>query len=136
MLATAIINDDESIIDAEEGELIDDEGIDGQVVVLQCLYNGAVIETWHYFAPPSARDVEHYNAINQHSMTVGTRVGGGLNHQTSAEIHVCSQAEALAKLYDKLIEKTEGYKKRVPSYHKDKAVAEVFANEVETREKN
>jgi hypothetical protein len=136
LLATHIPNADEAIVDAEEGELIDEEqNFTETVVVLQCAYNAWVIDTRHYFAFPSAREVEQYEAIKRRSTSVGGRVGGVFKTQASASIYTNSQAKALADLYDKLIEKTEGYKGRVPAYHKEVAVSQVFANEIEAREK-
>ena len=129
----AFVNDDdETIVDAEEGELVDDSEWDRieSVVVLQCLYHSHLLETRHYFAAPSARDVEEFQRISHRSTSVGGFLGGLFKSKAAAEIHVSSGAKALAELYDKLIEKTEGYEGRVPAYHKDVTVAEVFANEV------
>lgn len=137
LLGVAIDETDESIVDAEEGELLDDSQEEQEIVVpLDALYHSQIVDTFHHFAPPSARDVEDFNRINSRSMSIGGRVGGILKSMTSTEVRVVSQAKALAKLYDRLIEKTEGYRGRVPAYHKEAAVAEVFANEVEAREKN
>jgi hypothetical protein len=136
--AISLEETDEGVVDADEGELIDDAQQDAieTVIVLEVLCNGIGFETRHYFAPPSARDVEEFYRITNRSMRIGARVRGLFKKTESAEVHVVSQAKALAKLYDKLIEKSEGYEGRVPAYHKDITISQVFAEEAEVREKN
>ena len=137
LLGAAVVEgDDAEIVDARPGELLNPNLPELNKIQLEVFFNTKKLITTHSFQTPSAQDVEEFQTLLRQSATTTRRVGGVFKTQNTAVITVSTKVKQLCGLYDKLIQQSEGYVDRVPAYHKDVLVGELFSQELELREKN
>lgn len=104
----------------------DDDGELIATVELSCFAGEDQLTTLHTLRAPSAADLKQYKDLMRTSYTVR---GRRLN---KADIRVPSKAKPLANLYDRLVERVEGYAGRVPLHHKMAVILEHLGQEQET----
>lgn len=133
-------DDEEIFVENFDDELFDDEFDDEQptIVALDFLFDETPLTGVHHFRQPSAKDVGDYERTMKKA-TNRINARNGFRQKKSdqtAQIAIPSKARELCALYDRLIERTEGYVGRVPAHHKREAVLELFSRESEVTEKN
>lgn len=93
---------------------------DGGEIRLRCRFQGEEIVTRHWLTDPSAEQRQRYESLQaRKKYRSGTRM-------TQTDVVLQSPVKALGKLYDELHVRAEGYRGRVPLWHKVEVVSAVF----------
>lgn len=99
-------------------------------IFVRALYEGNELTLAHTLKPATADQVARYKSIQKERILVqGT-------HLNKGETRIPPKARKYGELYNDVIDRTSGYKGRVPLHHKMIVVIEYFSKEVEAARKN
>jgi hypothetical protein len=121
---------DETLVMADEGELMP-VGDEASSVIRLCSYfAGQEVITEHTLREPNADEMKRYQSLKSRSLVVqGTRLGRN-------ETRIPASARALGKLYDEVQLTASGYAGRVPLHHKCAVIEHHMNAEQEVTVKN
>lgn len=101
----------------------------GGSVRLRSLFDGEQVFTEHHFKPKSTAFSDEWREITgKLRLAPGDKIGRN-------DMKLPKSVRAKAKLYDKVIDSSEGYVGRIPALHKAVAVTEYFSGSAEIDEK-